>query len=59
MLFRSLQADGAEFYEWYSGALPPGRRVAADQMFVRLVCSFATTDQQIEAFIGQAVQRPA
>ena len=54
-----LQAGGAEFYEWYASALPAGLNLRADQMFVRLVCSFATTDEQIEAFIGQAVQRPA
>lgn len=54
-----LQADGAEFYEWYASALPPGLNLREDQMFVRLVCSFATTDEQIEAFVGQAVQRPA
>lgn len=49
-----LQADGAEFYEWYASALPTGCTLKPDQMFVRLVCSFATTDEQIDAFIGQA-----
>ncbi|HPU51761.1 MAG TPA: beta-eliminating lyase-related protein [Burkholderiaceae bacterium] len=55
----ALQADGAEFYEWYASALPPGRGLPPDQMFVRLVCSFATTDEEIDTFVGRAVQHSA
>ncbi|MBP8307179.1 MAG: low specificity L-threonine aldolase [Burkholderiaceae bacterium] len=49
-----LQGEGAEFYEWYVSALPPGQGARPDQMFVRLVCSFATTDEQIDTFVNRA-----
>ena len=45
-----LRSAGAQFYEWYRDALPDGVMIRQDQIFVRLVTSYATTDQEIEQF---------
>lgn len=39
-----LQSQGAEFYEWYTEALPPDLELKPDETFVRLVTSFMTQD---------------
>jgi len=39
------EAD-AEFYEWYLEAVPTNIELGDDDVFVRLVTSFATTDEQ-------------
>ncbi|MEK7315015.1 MAG: hypothetical protein AAB011_02450 [Candidatus Eisenbacteria bacterium] len=49
-----LKAAGAEFYEWYVDALPPGTRLEAGETFVRLVTSFVTTDAQVDQFCAVA-----
>lgn len=46
-----LKRQGAEFFEWYQTALPEGFTLADDEVFIRLVTSFATTDQHVDAFI--------
>lgn len=38
--------------DWASRGLPEGFAIAADQRFVRLVTSYATTPEQIDAVIG-------
>ena len=45
-LEKCLREAGAEFYEWYRGALPTNIQIGDDDVFVRLVTSFATTDEQ-------------
>ncbi|HEY6572534.1 MAG TPA: low specificity L-threonine aldolase [Candidatus Eisenbacteria bacterium] len=49
-----LKAAGAEFYEWYLDALPPGSRLEAGETFIRLVTSFATTDAHVDEFCAVA-----
>jgi threonine aldolase len=55
-LANSLQADGAEFYEWYVDGLPDGVVLGPQDVFVRLVCSFATTDAHVEEFVSRAAE---
>jgi len=45
-LAKFLWEAGAEFYEWYLEALPTNIEIGDDDVFVRLVTSFATTDEQ-------------
>ncbi len=52
-----LKAAGANYYEWTTDGLPPGRAVGPDEVLVRLVTSFATIPEDIERFIS--VARPA
>jgi len=49
-LSEQLQAAGAEFYQWPVSALPENVLLTDDQVFVRLVTSFATTDEHINDF---------
>ncbi|HEU4724025.1 MAG TPA: beta-eliminating lyase-related protein, partial [Candidatus Eisenbacteria bacterium] len=49
-----LKAAGADFYDWYLDALPPGTRLADGEMFIRLVTSFATTNEQVDEFLAAA-----
>lgn len=51
-LAKHLQAAGAEFYEWYPEALPPNVRLDENNVFVRLVTSFATQDNHRVDFSG-------
>jgi threonine aldolase len=53
-LAQSLQRAGAQFYEWYKGALPPGEALAPGESFLRLVTSFATHDGHIDDFCNAA-----
>lgn len=46
----SLRKAGAQFYEWPAQALPYGSELANDEIFVRLVTSFITTDDHISRF---------
>lgn len=50
-----LRHAGAEFYDWYADAMPSGRPLGRDEAFVRLVCSFATTDAHIEALVSRTL----
>jgi threonine aldolase len=45
-LAKFLWEAGAEFYEWYLAAMPKNIEIGDDDVFVRLVTSFATTDEQ-------------
>jgi threonine aldolase len=47
-----LKAAGAHYYPWTSHSLPRGMTVAADAVLVRLVASFATTEDEIAQFIS-------
>lgn len=49
-----LQEAGAEFYEWYADALPPGFELGESEGFVRLVTSFITEDDHIWQFVSLA-----
>jgi threonine aldolase len=51
---RRLRMHGAEFYEWSSAALPTGVALQDDQVLVRLVTSFMTTREDVQAFIEVA-----
>ncbi|SNY91580.1 L-threonine aldolase [Cohaesibacter sp. ES.047] len=44
-------AQGAVFHDWPTGNLPPQDRPREDETLFRLVCSFATTPQEIDSFI--------
>lgn len=49
-----LQAAGASFYEWYPQGLPLNTILREDEAFIRLVTSFATTDEDIASFFAIA-----
>ncbi len=46
----SLHESGAEFYQWPAHGLPPGIVLQEEEIFARLVTSFATTDEHIDQF---------
>ena len=46
------QAAGAVFHPWSELSLPHGERVAPHEVLIRLVASFATTEAEVEAFVG-------
>jgi threonine aldolase len=45
-----LKAAGAAYYVRHSDSLPPGVSIGPDQVLVRLVTSFATTEAEIDRF---------
>ncbi len=45
-----LHDKGAEFYEWPHHGLPAGVELSEDEVFVRLVTSFVTSDEHIDQF---------
>jgi threonine aldolase len=47
-----LKAAGATYYIRHSHSLPPGRETAPEEMLVRLVTSFATTEDEIDRFVA-------
>jgi threonine aldolase len=47
-----LRAAGARYYPWATRSLPPDMKIPADCVLVRLVTSFATTDAEVEQFVG-------
>jgi threonine aldolase len=47
-----LQAAGARFHVWSSRAVSPATAARQGEAFLRLVCSFATEDAEIEAFLA-------
>lgn len=49
-LATELEAAGAVFYDWGLSALPAGQQCETNQRFVRLVTSFATTDEDVQRF---------
>jgi len=46
-----LRGAGAFFYEWPASGLPAGTRPQADEVCLRLVTSFATTEADVERFL--------
>jgi threonine aldolase len=52
----ALKGQGARYYEWPVRALPVAQRPAPDEVFVRLVTSFATDPTSVERF-AQIVAR--
>jgi threonine aldolase len=46
----SLRAAGASYYIRHSDSLPPGIHAGPDEMLIRLVTSFATTEAEVEQF---------
>jgi threonine aldolase len=46
-----LKAAGASYYTWRTRSLPNGFAMGADEVLVRLVASFATTEAQVDQFI--------
>lgn len=49
-LAEKLYAAGAEFYQWPVTALPAGTSLRNSDVFVRLVTSFASSDEHISEF---------
>jgi threonine aldolase len=49
-----LRAAGAEFYEWPIVSLPPEFTLMESEVYIRLVTSFLTTQDQIEKFCSLA-----
>ena len=49
-----LQAAGATYYGWPAERLPAGAMIPPKHRVVRLVASFATTDAEIDSFVGMA-----
>jgi threonine aldolase len=45
-----LRAAGASYYVRQSESLPPGTTIGADRMLVRLVTSFATSEDEVDRF---------
>jgi threonine aldolase len=48
-LFDKLQAAGAKFYDWMPDSLGDG--IAPDEIFARFVLSFATPEEDVDAFV--------
>jgi threonine aldolase len=51
-LVAALRAEGVGFYEWTSRAVPPALAPREDEAFLRLVCSFETSDSEIDRFLA-------
>ena len=49
-----LKAAGANYHPWSELSLPEGERVEPDEVLVRLVTAFATTEGEIERFLAAA-----
>jgi threonine aldolase len=58
-VFDSLLAAGASMYEWYPAAMPDGVGLADDEVLVRLVTSFDSTDADIDALMAAVRSAPA
>jgi threonine aldolase len=55
-----LRACGAQFHEWYADALPLGCALKDDEVSIRLVCSFATSDAHIDQLMAAiAAKQPS
>ncbi len=53
-LVTALQAEGAVFYEWTSRAVAPELAVREGEAFLRLICSFETSDAEIDRLLAVA-----
>jgi len=47
-----LEREGARFYPWTTRSLPNTSTLTNDMALVRLVTSFATTEREVERFVG-------
>lgn len=48
----ALTAQGVGYYVWSSDSIAPHRAGGADEVIARLICSFATEPQEIDAFLS-------
>lgn len=48
----ALKAAGSRYYDWGARGLTEAQKPAADEVFIRLVCSFATKFEDVERFVG-------
>jgi threonine aldolase len=48
-----LRQAGARFYEWSSRATAPGAGPKPGEAFIRLVCSFETSDSEVDEFVSR------
>lgn len=48
----ALKAAGARFYDWGARGLHGAEKPGPDEVFVRLVASFATSEAEVNQFIG-------
>jgi threonine aldolase len=46
-----LSAAGARIYEWTSRAVSPDLAARSDETFLRLVCSFETSDAEVDQLV--------
>jgi threonine aldolase len=53
-LERALLAQGFRFHRWRSGSLPDGGGPGAGEALVRMVCSFATREEDVDKLIAAA-----
>jgi threonine aldolase len=51
-LVPALRARGVGFYEWTSRALAPALAPREDEAFLRLVCSFETSDAEVDGLLA-------
>ncbi|WP_040616887.1 low specificity L-threonine aldolase [Roseibium sp. TrichSKD4] len=51
--FGELKEVGAHLYDWPSSGLPESERPSDDEVMVRMVASFATTEAEVEEFLAQ------
>jgi threonine aldolase len=49
-----LRAEGAVFYEWDEATLPEAERPREGEVFIRLLCSYATQPSEVERFVAIA-----
>lgn len=50
-LFSRLLEAGVSMYDWYLNAMPADEGIGDDEQLARMVTSFATTTEDIEAFV--------
>jgi len=53
-MFDRLQASGAKFYDWMPDSL--GGSIREDEIFARFVLSFATPEDEVDAFVRLVAQ---
>jgi threonine aldolase len=47
-----LKAAGAKFYAWDAAAMPRDEQPQSDEVLVRLVTSWATSDEEVALFVS-------
>lgn len=51
--FERLEAAGAKLYEWPVSATESHLAPGEDEVALRLVCSFATSETEVEGFLAE------